>query len=236
MQFIINEKILSIPPYISTTWENVCSLHIERGIQGNSLVITLTNGASIPIPNLGPDILTKVFHTHTLYISTQTKQKPQEPSNKMMSMENMIGLGFPMKLGVGGIEGLGAAIQHNPEQANSPDLPKEVLDKISAVAKIMDADQSLTQSLKAEPHCNCIHCQIARAIAGEIKENKTQEEEVTEEDLKFRTWDITQSGDRLYTVSNPLDTREHYSVFLGEPLGCTCGQKNCEHIKAVLNT
>lgn len=237
MQIIINEKMLSIPPYISTTWESVSSLHMASESKGNLLVVTLKTGTTIQIPNLSQDLLTKVFQTHSQAITSQTSHSNKKPSadpNGLFNMENMISLGFPMRLG-GGLEGLGAAMQHNIEQANAPNLPKEVLEKIAAVAKIMDNDQSLMQTLKAEPHCNCMHCQIARAITGEALGPEV-EEEVTEEDLKFKTWDVQQSGDNLYTVSNPLDHDEHYSVYLGEPLGCTCGQKNCEHIKAVLNT
>ena len=77
------------------------------------------------------------------------------------------------------------------------------------------------------------------SVASEIyKKKQTEEplEEVTDEDLKFRTWDIKQPGKKLYLVTNPLDNNENYNVFLGKPVGCTCGQKYCEHIKAVLNS
>ncbi|MCH9632365.1 MAG: hypothetical protein S4CHLAM6_06970 [Chlamydiae bacterium] len=237
MQFVINEKILSIPPHISTTWESVASLHMSPPPQGNILIISLHNGTTIQIPDLGQDILTKIFQTHSEFISSKTKQKPAVDPSQIFNMDNMANIGFPMRFG-GALEGLGAAMQHNSEQSNAPDLPKEVLEKISAVAKIMDNDKSLEQSLKAEPHCNCMHCQIARAINGQeqITETEETEEEVSDDDLKFRTWDIAQTGDKLYCVSNPLNKEEQYSVYLGEPLGCTCGQKNCEHIKAVLDT
>jgi PhoH-like ATPase len=49
-------------------------------------------------------------------------------------------------------------------------------------------------------------------------------------------WGIEQTAEQLYKVTNPLDANEQYNVFLGTPLGCTCGLKNCEHIRAVLNT
>lgn len=236
MQFVINEKILSLPPHISTTWDSISSIHVNNANQGNILTISLHNGTTIQVPNLAQDILTKIFQTHSEFIASQADPKKGGEQNPFLNMDNMINLGFPMRFG-GALEGLGAAMQHNPEQSNAPDLPKEVLDKISAVAKIMDGDQSLEQSLKAEPHCNCMHCQIARAITGQDQiADEEVEEEVSDEDLKFRTWDITQTGDKLYMVSNPLDADEQYSVYLGEPLGCTCGQKNCEHIKAVLNT
>jgi hypothetical protein len=67
------------------------------------------------------------------------------------------------------------------------------------------------------------------------REQEAKEELVSDDELKFRTWDISQSNEKLYIVSNPLDDHEHYSVYLGEPIGCTCGQKLCEHVRAVLN-
>ncbi len=239
MQYIINNKILSIPPHISTSWESVCSIHVEQEGALQILVLALNNGTAIRIPGLDQDVVTKIFQTHTQYLESISKKDsaPQNPgAPNMFSFDNMAGLGFPMRFG-GNLEGLGAAMQHNQEQANSPDLPKEVLEKVSAIAKIMDADPNLMTGLKAEPHCNCVHCQIARAVQGQVPEEKVElEEHVSEEDLTFKTWDISQTGDKLYSVVNPLDKKEQYNVFLGEPLGCTCGKKNCEHIKAVLNT
>ena len=58
----------------------------------------------------------------------------------------------------------------------------------------------------------------------------------SEDDLKFRDWDIEQKSEELYEVTNPIDQNEHYQVFLGNPVGCTCGKKNCEHIRTVLNS
>ena len=78
-----------------------------------------------------------------------------------------------------------------------------------------------------------------RVIKGEMKESSPSQEaveEVTIDDLRFREWDIKQTGDKLYTVANPLHAEEHYTVFLGSPIGCTCGEQNCQHIRAVLNS
>ena len=133
-----------------------------------------------------------------------------------------------------GIEGMSSLIHHNLEQSSSPDLPKELLDKMVDIAKSIGVED-ISSLPKAEPHCNCPHCQIMRAFhasSGPL----LVEEEVSEEDLQFKSWDIHQDGDQLYTVTNPLAQEEHYSVFLGDPIGCTCGQKNCEHIQAVLHT
>lgn len=247
MQVNINEKILSIPPYISTNWQNVEAVHLDVETQEKILVITLKSGSKIQIPHLTDGIIEEVFAFHSKVIQENDDKEPSQPSiatentsfakNPFAGMENLMGFSFPLRLG-GNLEGLGAAMQHNPSQANAADLPKEVLEKIGSVAKVLMGEDSANVP-KAEPHCNCIHCQIARAIhqgvEGSSPEEET-EEEVSEDDLRFKTWDIEQAGDKLYTVSNPLDPTEQYTVYLGDPIGCTCGHKNCEHIKAVLNT
>ena len=64
----------------------------------------------------------------------------------------------------------------------------------------------------------------------------TQEEEVTDRDLSFQQWAIEQTGDKLFCVTNKLDRLEKYNVFLGDPVGCTCGIQGCEHILAVLKS
>ena len=83
-----------------------------------------------------------------------------------------------------------------------------------------------------------VHFPLIELMIASLVDSRaaTVEEEITEDDLKFRNWDIRQTADKLYAVTNPLDENEHYSVFLGTPLGCTCGEKNCEHIRAVLNS
>jgi len=163
----------------------------------------------------------KIFTMHAHIVE-------EGPQNPVATQTFAIPLPFP-------IEGVTSVLQHNPEQADAPPLPPEIIEKIQSLKGVLPED--LSQIQKAEPHCNCPYCQITRAVTGTLEEVPAQiEEEVSAEDLTFRNWDIKQEGDRLYSVTNPLDTKEHYNVFLGEPLGCTCGNKNCEHIQAVLRT
>ena len=134
---------------------------------------------------------------------------------------------------------MGTLLQHNPEQADGPDLPPEVLEKITQLSKAMGIDDP-EAAPKPEPHCNCMRCQIAKAMqAGLEKEERPAEEPeeiVSDEELKFCSWDIKQTEDKLYCVTNRLDEKEHYHVYLGDPIGCTCGQTHCEHIRAVLDS
>ena len=126
---------------------------------------------------------------------------------------------------------------------NAPDLPAEILEKIASIAKII-APEDQNSLPKSEPHCNCFYCQVSRAIqaglihheAGAKPQEEPNEEPISDEDLSFQQWDILQASDNLYTVINRLDTQEKYNVFLGQPVGCTCGKLACEHILAVLKS
>ena len=246
----INNKILSIPPYISTSWKNINTLHMKE-IEGKPvLVIVLHNGTLIEIPSLSNELIEQIFDAHSSYVDRDSKEKepqaeslktfepPAKESGGAPSAAFSFGLPFP-----GGdadtAENISSFMKHNPEQANAPKMPPEVIAKITSITKALGMDLEQMDIPKGEPHCNCPYCQIANAMQGtvsETEEEKDVEEEVTEDDLKFREWDIKQEGDKLYIVTNPLDANEHYQVFLGTPVGCTCGQKNCEHIRTVLSS
>lgn len=210
---------------------------------GPVLVIVLHNGTLVEIPNLEPSLVEQVFEAHTKYVEQETKEpqveslKTFEPTGKQKDLSFSFGIPFQMSGGEGA-EGLGSFLQHNPEQANSPEVPPEVIKKVLAITKALGMDIEKMELPKAEPHCNCSFCQLSRALHNGIDEKteEAQEEEITEEDLRFRDWDIKQKGDKLYVVSNPLEPNEHYQVYLGNPVGCTCGEKNCEHIRTVLNS
>jgi hypothetical protein len=220
----ISRKILSLPPYISTSWENVSSLHVEEKNYGLVLIVELRNNSKVEVPNLDGKALEAIFEAHTKFLEEENSQLPQERK------ENL-----PFNLNFGAnAEALGNVMQHNPQQKDAPNLPPEVLTKITGVAKILGINDPHNLP-KAEPHCNCVYCQIAKALNGETPEAPV-EEVVKDEELTFRAWDIKQNAEKLYQVNNPLDAKEAYHVYLGDPIGCTCGQKNCEHIRAVLNS
>lgn len=240
----INNKILSIPPHISTSWKNVRAIHTR----GNIVIVHLNDGETIHIPGLSPEIIQNIFAAHASYIEEDaltSKADPVNPSAEPGKINNPFaqafsnmeqGGEFPFRLGIANMEGMGAALQHNSSQKDMPDLPLPILQKIAAIAKIVSPED--IQSLpKPEPHCNCMHCQIARAIIQEIQPSTHEvEDDVSDAELSFQQWEINPSGDKLFTVINRLDPKERYSVYLGHPLGCTCGNSNCEHIIAVLKS
>jgi hypothetical protein len=240
MQIKVTEKILSITPYISTTWSQIAALHMK----GSNLAVTLVDGDTILIPNLSQESIGLIFQHHSLHLEKEQPPAPvpahKEPfsGNEVLKelMESQGESGFRMTFGP--LDGLNTAMQHNPAQANAPDLPPEIIQKISAIAHIIaPSDESALP--QPELFCNCFHCQIARAINASTQPTLVQKEEqdpVTEEDLHFQEWAITQTGTQLFSVTHRLDVLEKYNVFLGDPVGCTCGKQGCEHILAVLKS
>ena len=227
----ITSKLLSIPPYISTTWENVSSLHVQEEGGFFYLTIILHDGSQAKIPGLNKSAVSSIFEAHARY--TESSKTTSESNNKNQPREaGHFSFTLPAQDVEDPIGTLAAPLQHNPDQANIPPLPPLALQKIIAIAKSLGIYELLVSvENTAEPDCNCVYCQVINAI-----QKDTGEEIVSDEDLAFRDWEIQQTADNLYQVTNPLDANEHYNVFLGTPLGCTCGEKNCEHIRAVLST
>lgn len=233
----INNKILSIPPYISTSWKNVLSLSLDRREEGSVLVIQLQNNQRIEIPRLEGPIVELIFAAYEKYLESTSKASIEKTEDQGSMIPGATTFAFPFPINASQIDNLPGLLQHNPEQADAEDLPAEILDKIASVATMLDV-KDLQMLPQAEPHCNCMHCQIARTIHHSLNSapQETVEEEVSDADLKFRLWDIEQLNDKLYAVKNPEDSKECYHVYLGNPVGCTCGEKNCAHIHAVLNS
>jgi hypothetical protein len=241
----ITPKILSVPPYISTSWAQVHSIYMRN----QDLVVALKDGTIIAIPALSPHEIETIFLAHTSFL--ENVSKIEAPGNLPVTPHSSTGFEgmSPLHFNLENMESFGSALQHNPAQANMPNLPQEILSKIAAIAKIV-APGEIQNLPKPEPHCNCPHCQIAKAIHGpssnddmytsissHLQHQKEEgEEEISEHDLSFQQWEIAKIGDQLYSVTNRLDTQESYRVYLGNPVGCTCGVSGCEHILTVLKS
>jgi len=214
----INKNILHVPPYISTTWDNIISIFLQK----NVLIVILKNNTKIEISNLDDQIIELIFDTHAKILE-----------NNNTNSKTSISFGLPTNIG---LDSLSSVMQHDPKQKDAPSLPYDVIKKIASIAKLFTEESNIDLP-EPEANCNCMHCQIAKALQIGMGINpENLDEAVSNEDLKFRIWDIKEENNNLFTVINPLDHNEHYSVFLGKPIGCTCGQKNCEHIKAVLKS
>lgn len=248
----INSKILSIPPYISALWMHVASIYTKN----DCLFVHLTDNSTVEIPHLDEMTIDNIFKAHAL--SMEKPAHPHLPELKQMlapGISNPLSAQLPPGMSIvempfqlnltGSPEDIGASsiFQHNPLQQATPDIPNEIIEKIISVAKVVAPDDLIASFPKPEPHCNCVHCQIGRTIHPDsahevvqvLDEVVVQEEPISDADLQFQKWKISRTGEQLYAVTNP-DTNELYSVHLGSPVGCTCGEANCEHIVAVLRS
>lgn len=231
----INEKFFSFPPFLSTSWAHIAALSTSR--QGN-IIVHMISGDCIPLPELPEEEMKMIFSAHAAYLENQVLNEPIFIQKKLPpNLKERLEGDSSFRFSLGTLDGLNGGMQHNPAQKNAPDLPQEMLAKIAEVSKIM-APSDPDQIPKAEPHCNCYHCQIARTLTDSLEQEpeKLLEEDVDVEELQFNQWEITQTGDNLFNVMNKLDELENYSVHLGHPVGCTCGKQNCEHILAVLKS
>lgn len=228
----VNNKILSIPPYISTSWRNVDYLKIEEIGEHKNLIIALTGGTLMTIPNLTDKAITEIFTCHANSLEDETPQK-----QKILPEGFNLGIA-PIQFAVDGLKDIHSVLEHNPNESGAPNLPQEIISQISTIAQMMGIDLNAFHIPEGQPHCNCPYCQIAKALHAPIQttkiESTEQEEPITEEDLRFRDWDVKSVSEKLFDVTHPFDHQEHYQVFLGNPIGCTCGKTNCEHIRAVL--
>ncbi len=244
----ITTDILSIPHYISTTWANIASLQVVYENNAPVLIIEQFRGNQVQIPGLSWKAVESIFSGHADALTRPSKgSQPALPPNFGQPLDlGPLSFNIPAHLLINNMDQMGMFLQHNPEGAHLPNLPEEILGKITSMVKTLGLGEE-TPLPQPEEGCNCAFCQVSKAIHSAVhKDNNTapkessspevHEELVNDVDLTFRNWNIHEIGDKLYEVSNPLDLDEKYNVHLGTPLGCTCGMPGCEHIKAVLHS
>lgn len=234
MEIKITKKVLSIFPYLSTSWSHVIALHGKQ----SSIAVTLVTGDTIELEDLNPETIKTMFAYHADYLENEIVDKVMHALPDSLIKEKMEIKEQPsLQMAFGSsLDGLSPMMQHNPDQMNAPELPAEILEKVGAISKIISPSDT-TDFAEAVANCNCFYCQLARVINKPAVDQMIEDKDiVTEEDLHFQQWSIKQTGENLFDVTNRLDDHECYHVYLGEPVGCTCGQSGCEHILAVLKS
>ncbi|WP_213318234.1 hypothetical protein [Chlamydiifrater volucris] len=242
MRVKVNEHIICIPPYISAKWNQIAFIEAKDSNESlATLHLHLTDGTVVEIPNLDKSVVDVVFNEHLRFLENsqarkEVEKKEDEKVFPLLSLIQQITkstdvqiLSAKSLLPLPGTYPLEMILQHIPEHKDHSDAPTDVLEKMADLTKNLASNIPGTLPTP-EPHCNCLHCQVGRFIEEE------NDSTVSESDLSFRSWDIVQNGENMYVVTNPLNPKEQFSVYLGTPIGCTCGQTACEHIEAVLYT
>lgn len=232
----ITDKLISIPPYVSTSWDQVSALQRE----GEVLHIFLLSGAKITIPHVSEEAFQHLFTHHSRWIEKETPLSQTAPDVTFDTIQKGLKdvVSLTMKLGVSALGQLGQVLEHNPAHAHLPPLPPEMVDRIKALTNIISKEDLKSLQPPVE-HCHCLYCQIVRLLRGNellTEEPSPQDEVIEDKDLQFSQWQVAPLADQQYIVRNKLDSHEEYKVFLGDPMGCTCGKPHCEHIVAVLRS
>ena len=215
------------------------SLHVADDL----LMVTLKDGTTCAIPHLPKETIEQIFSLHAE--SSDANQK-EDLHNLVDSMRS----GFKelvnifAKLGTNSLGSLGKALEHDPNNANLPELPPDLVKKVEVLLTVIPKEDILSMP-EGLPGCHCMYCQINRILRESVLSKETdvpdilaegQSEPVEEKDLVFSEWIVESIGEKLYKVTNRLDPSEGYRVFLGEPIGCTCGKPHCDHVLAVLRS
>jgi hypothetical protein len=205
---IINKQLLSIPPFISTSWKDV-ELLLSDG--QHTLNIYLKNGTLVKISHLLKEQLDLIFNVHQEILLTQAQD---------LAAPLIDPLFFQFS---------GPFLEHDPELSDANPLPDEVKARLQSLLEGLPKIDSakLPQPILG---CNCPHCQLMTLI----NVPKNEEEYVDDEELKFASWDVNQLSDHLFKLTHPYDETDIYYVSLESPISCTCGEKNCEHIEHIL--
>ncbi|CAM0117412.1 hypothetical protein [Rhabdochlamydiaceae symbiont of Dictyostelium giganteum] len=226
----ITSQIVSIPPYISTSWKNIVSFHTKGDSSEQIVIVELKSGDKVFIPDLKQEEITTLFLAHAKFL----EESLQEPAKEIKAAA--FSPPFPLPFLFPNFEGFSALIQHDIDKKDHPNLPPELMEKLVPILQTLISEEPNLLS-PSEPDCNCPHCQIMEHVLGSTDAFIEEDDDVVSlEELKFRVWDIEEKTPRLYNVKNPSDAKEEYTVFLGTPLGCTCGFSGCEHIQAVLKS
>jgi hypothetical protein len=235
----LTPQIFSIPPYISTRWDFVLSLRVSD----NVLIVTLKDGTTCTIPDLSKETIDQIFAFHTEAEEAQDRERENlKPLLESMKTGFKDLMQMLSKLGTGVSGPLGRALEHDPRSANLPELPPDMVKKVQMLLNVIPKEDLLAMPENVAG-CHCMYCQINRILRKAIEAEEegmpdvlAESEPVEEKDLQFSEWIVEPIADKLYKVTSPLNHTEEYRVFLGDPIGCTCGKPRCEHILAVLRS
>ncbi len=180
-----------------------------------------------------------IFSAHARYLEQEEKAPapkllPGTPLSLPDSSQQLASFALPLK----DMQGLGNVSQHNPEQADTPDLPQTGPGKIGEITKAMGIDDLIASPQTRAP----LQLRALPDRAGNAGRCRERSRRRSRKKLSLMRNLNSARGisrrlrDKLYVVTNPLDDKEHYNVFLGDPVGCTCGHHHCDHVRAVLNS
>lgn len=180
----ITSKILSLPPYLSTSWYDVDSLfQSDDGV----LVVALTNGTQVRLEHLTPEVVNAIFNAHACFLEEEAESEEEDEENASQRNEVEFTVQSPLTFG-GGFDESGDAMkifmEHDPSRSLGPLLPDALLQRISSLAKMFLPPDMIPLDA-SHANCRCPFCQIVRALTG-IPQPIIEEDEEKKQNLTLQ--------------------------------------------------
>lgn len=224
----INKNMLSIPPYITTTWDNITC--VQACVVQDEFVdikICLADGEKVEVPHVPEKIFNKIRDEYEKFIESSSINTPADLGGIASGIADIFqganrelpAIGRGENVGVIGFPVSGHPRQHH----EAPVLGKEALRQITkTLGEKAFEGEYITK-------CNCIYCQSCRFVQD--KKNK----ESGEKPLEFSdAWLVEEVGTDKFIVRDKMKESNVFTVYLKPKIICSCGSNVCEHIKATL--
>lgn len=234
----INSNVISIPPYITTSWENVNVINVEIDKDKKKiLIISLESGDQIKIPELSDEDIHNVTSSFESFIEKTSNEQNFVDHNSMISgltevFQQFINDGKTSQATMSQSPGIGVVkvpLGHSALHSNMPIFDPESLRNIIKTIKAIGEGRNLFEKGEYQECCNCIYCQACKFLQEEKTEN-----ELKEENLEFASsWNVEEVNSNEYLVSNK-ENNSTFNVKLEPSVACSCGSNKCEHIRIVL--
>ena len=187
----ITSKILSIPPYLSTSWYDVDSLfQSDDGV----LVVAMANGTQVRLENLSSEVVHTIFDAHERFLEEEAEREEDEDEDedeeglilgKGTRGEIEFSVHAPLmsdQFDERGGDAMKIFMEHDPSRSLGPLLPEALLKRITSLAK-MFLPQDMIPLDASHENCRCPFCQIVRALSG-VPQPVSQEDEDKSADLQ----------------------------------------------------
>lgn len=183
----ITSKILSIPPYLSTSWYDVDSLFQS---EDGALVVALTNGTHVRLEQLSSEVIHTIFNAHACFLEEEAAREEEEDEEedkglKRAEVEFSVQTPFTMgQMDEGNGDAMKIFMEHDASRSLGPLLPDAVLKRVTALAKMFLPPDMIPLDASHE-NCRCPFCQIVRALSG-LPQPSLEEGEEKKKSLELR--------------------------------------------------
>lgn len=203
----ITSKILSIPPYLSTSWYEVDSLFQS---EDGALVVALTNGMQVRLEHLSTEVVHTIFMAHARFLEEEAEREEEEDdevSELLSSPHAEVEFSVHSPFAMGEVDEMSGDamkifMEHDPSRSLGPLLPEPLLKRVTSLAKMFLPPDMIPLDSSHE-NCRCPFCQIVRALSG------TPQPLLEEGEEKKKSTDLREEAREKKGLKEGLEHKKH---------------------------